>query len=411
VTAPDVDVLVVGGGPAGLAAAIELRRFGVGRVLVVEREDEAGGTPRHASHPGFGLRDLHRILDGPAYALRYARLAARAGVEVCTGVTVTGWTGPTTLALTGAAGLTAVTARATVLATGCRERPRSARLVPGDRPLGVMTTGTLQQLVYLHHESPGRRAVVVGCEHVSFSAVLTLAHGRARTVAMVTEHPRHQTWAPFSWLAAGRLGVPILTHRRVTAIVGRRRVEAVEVTDARTGRVERLACDTVVFTGDWIPDHELARMGGVAMDPATRGPRVDPNGRTSQPGVFAAGNLVHAAEPADVAALGGRRAARAVRAYLESGQWPGRAPLPVECAAPVLWASPSALEPETRGTDLILRVSAFVDRATLLVRQDTRVLWRRRYRHLVPNRSVRAAVRWPGGLDPAAGAVTVALEE
>jgi thioredoxin reductase len=410
VSAPDVDVLVVGGGPAGLAAAIELRRLGVERVLVVEREDEAGGTPRHASHPGFGLRDLHRVLDGPAYALRYARLATGADVEVCTGVTVTGWTGPTTVALTGAAGPTAVTARATILATGCRERPRSARLVPGDRPLGVMTTGTLQQLVYLHHESPGRRAVVVGCEHVSFSAVLTLAHGRATTVAMVTEHPRHQTWAPLSWLTAGRLGVPILTHRRVTAIVGRRRVEAAEVTDARSARVERLACDTVVFTGDWIPDHELARMGGVAMDPATRGPRVDPSGRTSRPGVFAAGNLVHAAEQADVAALGGRRAARGVRAYLESGQWPRHALL-VECAAPVLWASPSALDPETRGADLILRVSAFVGRATLVVRQDTRVLWRRRYRHLVPNRSIRAAVRWAAGLDPAGGAVTVTLEE
>jgi len=411
VTEEDADVLVVGGGPSGLAAAIELRRLGVGRVVVVEREDEAGGIPRHAAHPGFGLRDLHRVLDGPAYALRYARLAAHAGVEVCTGVTVNGWTGPTTVALTGAAGLTAVTARATILATGCRERPRSARLVPGDRPPGVMTTGTLQQLVYLHRESPGRRAVVVGCEHVSFSAVLTLAHGRATTVAMVTEHPRHQTWAPLCWFTAGRHGVPILTHRRVTAIIGRRRVEAVEVTDTRASHVERLACDTVVFTGDWIPDHELARTGGVAMDPATRGPRVDPSGRTSRPGVFAAGNLVHAAEPADVAALGGRRAARAVRGYLESGQWPRRAPLLVECAPPVLWVSPSALDPETRGADLILRVSAFVERATLVVRQDARVLWRRRYRRLVPNRSIRAAVRWSGELEPAGRAVTVALEE
>ena len=142
-------VVVLGGGPAGLAAAIELHRFDTREVLVVERESDAGGIPRHAQHQGFGIRDLRRPLAGPAYARRYARLAAEAGAEVRTETMVTGWSPGGPLELTGPHGREAIDPDAVILATGCRERPRSARLVPGSRPEGVMTTGTLQQLVYL----------------------------------------------------------------------------------------------------------------------------------------------------------------------------------------------------------------------------------------------------------------------
>jgi thioredoxin reductase len=408
----DVDVLVVGAGPAGLAAALELRRLGVARVLVVEREAAAGGIPRHAAHAGFGLRDLRRVLTGPAYSARYVRLAEEAGVDIRLATTATGWAGGTALATTAPSGLATLSAEAILLATGCRERPRSARLVPGDRPPGVMTTGTLQQLVYLHHVRPGRRAVVVGAEHVSFSAVLTLAHGGAATVALVTEHRRDQTYAPLRWLVTlGR--VPILTASRVTGIFGRGRVEAVEVTSLATGAVARLACDTVVFTGDWIPDHELARRGDLVMDPATRAPRIDGALRTSRRGVFAAGNLVHAAETADVAALGGRHAARAVAAFLGSGAWPVPTPLAVTCAAPLTWVSPSALDAESGAlppVGFVLRVASFCGPAMLVLRQGTRVLWRRRYRRLVPNRSIHAAVRWGAPLAADGGPVAFTLE-
>ena len=151
-------VVVVGAGPAGLAAAIELRRRGAGDVLVLEREAAAGGIPRHAKHQGFGLRDLRRPLSGPAYARRYAELAARAGAELRTETMVTGWSPEGPLELTGPGGRETIEADAVILASGCRERPRSARLVPGSRPEGVMTTGTLQQLVYLRKRSVGSRA-------------------------------------------------------------------------------------------------------------------------------------------------------------------------------------------------------------------------------------------------------------
>src|SRR6185295_4820904 len=129
---------------------------------------EAGGVPRHTDHTGFGLRDLHRCLRGPRYAARYRTRAAAAGVEIRTQTTATAWAGPQTLAITAPSGIGELAADAIVLATGCRERPRAARLVAGDRPRGVLTTGLLQQLVYLHRQPVGRRAVIVGAEHVSF---------------------------------------------------------------------------------------------------------------------------------------------------------------------------------------------------------------------------------------------------
>jgi thioredoxin reductase len=407
----NADVLIVGGGPAGLAAAIELRRLGVARVMVVDREQQAGGAPRHCHHIGFGLRDMHRLLTGPRYAQRYVRLAEQVGVELHAATTVTGWLQSTTLELTSPSGLGAVHARAVILATGCRERPRTARLVPGDRPLGVFSTGALQQLVYLQRQRVGLRAVVVGAEHVGFSAVLTLAHAGAKTVAMVTEHPRHQTYAPYKWLSASRLRVPILTSHRITNIIGQRRVEAVEATDIATGAVRRLECDTVVFTGDWIPDHELARCGGLAMDPATRAPRVDGALRTSARAVFAIGNLVHAAETADIAALCGRHAARAVLALLESERWPERAPVPIVCAPPVQWVAPSAIDsdaqppPQNRFT---WRVSQFCGPTDLIVRQGGRVLSRRRYRRLIPGLPLRASAEWIGRVDFSGEPVTFA---
>jgi len=407
-----VDVLVIGGGPAGLAAALELRRRGVARVLVVDREAQAGGVPRHTTHSGFGVRDLHTLLSGPQYAARYVRLAEAAGVAVRTGTTATDWIGPTAVSLTSAGGIEGVEARAIILATGCRERPRAARLVPGTRPVGVLTTGALQQMVALRQLPVGRRAVVAGAEHVSFSAVLTLAHAGVATVAMTTQHTRHQTLAPLHWLTAGLRRVPVLTETRLSAIHGTPRVEAVEVTELRSGARRMLACDTVVFTGDWIADHELARRGGLAMDPATRAPRVDLALRTSVRGVFAAGNLLHGAESADVAALGGRHAALAVHSFLTTGEWPATPPIALLCQAPLRWVSPSAAEYPRRLPPrgrFILRVGELRRPADLRVSQGNRELWRQPSGRLIPNRPIHCAAHWLSQIDAKGGPITFQL--
>ncbi len=445
----NVDVLIAGAGPAGLAAAIELRRLGVDDVLVVDRELQAGGIPRHCAHTGYGIRDLHRLMSGPDYAQHYRRAANAAGVALRTGTTLTGVQptdceraaadglapdssagttpaqepGAITATLTSQAGIEAVRARAVLLATGCRERPRSARLVPGSRPAGVMTTGELQQRVYLHGQRLTGRAMVVGAEHVSFSAMLTLMHAGAQVTALVTDQPRHQSFAAFRLGAQLRWHVPVWAKTTITAIAGRDEVSAVMLRDERDGSVRSVPCELVIFTGDWIPDHELARLAGAELDPGTRGPAVDTALCTSVPGMFAAGNLIHAAETADVAALSGRYAAGSVAAYLAgrpsagpaggAGQASGRrVPVPVMVAEPLLWISPNGVSPTSpeppRG-QFVLRSAAFASRARLEVRQNGRLL-KAAHARLVPGRSIRLDGGWARRVDPAGGPVLVTAQ-
>jgi NADPH-dependent 2,4-dienoyl-CoA reductase/sulfur reductase-like enzyme len=401
-------VVVVGGGPSGLAAAIELRGRGV-PVKVIEREAEAGGIPRHCGHTGFGFRDLGRVVSGPRYARLYREFAGRNGVELITETMVTAWEGRC-LHLTGPGGRRELEPQAVVLATGCRERPRSARLVPGSRPAGVMTTGTLQQLVYLHSQRVGRRAVVVGAEHVSFSAVATLAHGGASVAALVTELPRHQSLAAFKVGARIRYRTPVWTRSAVTAVRGAARVEEVEVTDLDSGRIRSVPCDLVVFTADWIPDHELAVMAGCEIDRGSRGPRVDAGLRTSLPGVFAVGNILHPAETADVSALDGRHVAPAVAAHLEGDGWPEA--VPMEALEPLRWVAPCLVAggeapPRDR---FLLRSSAFLRAPRLVLEQAGKVLWRGRLRRLAPGRSAHIPGGWTKSVDLGAGPLTLRLD-
>ncbi len=396
------DVVIVGGGPAGLAAAVALRRAGAGRVAVFEREQELGGIPRHTNHTGFGLRDLHRVMSGPRYAQRYIQMAERAGVSLHPGVLATSFLAGAMIDVTrtGIQGLETVETRALLVATGVRERPRAARQIPGDRPAGVMTTGALQQLV--RAKLPvGRRAVIVGAEHVSFSAVMTLAHAGCSTAALLTDQAHHQTYAPLAWATTGRRRIPIITEVTVVEIVGKRRVEAVVLSNGR-----RIACDTVVFTADWIPDHELARSAGLPIDPASRAISVSSGLHTSQSGVFAAGNVLHGAETAEVCAFDGCHAAHSIARWLGGGPWPDR-PVPIVCDAPLIWSAPHALAdtgaPRRR---ILLRTSAPVPRIT--ARQGERELWvGRPHGTPEPLRSMWIPDTWRSEVDFAAGPITL----
>jgi hypothetical protein len=282
-----------------------------------------------------------------------------------------------------------------------------------------MTTGMLQQLVELGGERVGGRALIVGAEHVSFSALLTLARAGARTVAMVTELPRHQSLALVRAAAALRFRTRLWTRTAVRAIRGYPRVEAVELQDLDSGRTRTVSCQTVVFTADWIPDHELAALGAMALDPGTRGPRVDAALRTDRVGVFAAGNLIHAAEPADVAALSGRHAAQsAVRWLSKQGPWPASA-IPIACRPPLGWISPNAVSYERQATPrapsapprerFLLRASTFLRRPEIEIRQDGRALWRGTVARLGPGRSRAVSAAWAASADAAGGTIEIAL--
>ncbi|MEU1125762.1 FAD-dependent oxidoreductase [Streptomyces sp. NPDC005899] len=408
-TERQVDVLIVGAGPAGLAAGAELAAAGAGHIEILERESEAGGIPRHCLHGGFGTgRAAARPLgpsartyarggtSGPAYARQLVAAALRAGAVLRTGVTVTGWAGPRTADTTGPAGLERITATAVVLATGARERPRSARLIPGTRPAGVYTTGELQQAVHLHGRRVGRRAVVVGDEPVAHAAVATLRAAGAQVVAMVTDRPSTP-------LRVRHPGLPLLTGATVTALRGRPRLSGVELRHD-DGRSTTLRCDTVVLTGDFVPDHELARRAGLVLDPGTRGPAHDPALRTSRPGVFAAGNLLHAVERADFAAMEGRAVAVPVLRHLAGTDLPTAPGRPVVVEPPLRWIAPNVTGPygeRPAGGRFVLRTARRLPRPLLLVSQGARELHRQRLLlPAVPGRPFHLAAEWLDHVDP-----------
>ena len=180
--------------------------------------------------------------------------------------------------------------------------------------------------------------------------------------------------------------------------------------DLDTGAQRRLACDLVVFTADWIPDHELAVLGGIDLDEGTRGPRVGPGQHTTRPGVFAAGNLLHGAETADIAALSGHHVTEGVIAHLDGQPWPSP-PIPIQCAEPLHWIAPNALTPPqdrapARGR-FLLRARRELIWPRIEITQDGRRLWSGRLPRVMPGRSAALRTRWMTAVDPAAGTVTV----
>ncbi|MCA3555366.1 FAD/NAD(P)-binding oxidoreductase [Aestuariivirga sp.] len=245
------DVVIIGGGPAGLSAARRLSELGIA-ATVLEREQQAGGAPRHCGHLGFGWESHRRIWTGPRFAERLRTDSAN--LDLRTGHTVLGIDG-NVLRVLNQRGISEMAAGKIILATGTRETPRSARLVGGSRPRGVMTTGALQAHVYLQNFKPFERPVIIGSEWVSFSAILTCRHIGVRPVAMIEAKDRISAPRPGGLLARLIYGVPVWTGTRLIAIDGRTGVEAVEI--ERHGRHARIACDGVIFTGEWAPEAAL----------------------------------------------------------------------------------------------------------------------------------------------------------
>ncbi len=284
------DVAIIGAGPAGLAAATYLKKEGVEKVLVLDRESEAGGIPRHCGHPPFGIVEYNRLMTGPRYAKRLVETALSAEVEFALKTSVTLLEPEGVLKVATPDGVGRLKARRVLLATGVRETPRSARLVSGGRMNGIGTTGALQSMFYLKNKIPFSKPVVVGTETVSFSALLTCRKAGIKPVAMLEENQRPTVPWPLQY-AAALIGVPLITGTRITNINGTNRVESVEILDKRN-KLREINCDGVLFTGQFTPESSLLRMSHLLLDYDTGSPVIDVYGRCSDRVYYAAGNLL-----------------------------------------------------------------------------------------------------------------------
>lgn len=384
------DVVIIGGGPAGLAAAAELKLLGIDDVVVIEREQHAGGVPRHCGHLGFGWSEFRRMLAGPAYARRL--VAAADGVDLRVGITALNLEPqrpeqPARVRVLTPVGIQLLQAQCVLLALGTRETPRAARLISGSRPWGIFTTGALQQLVYLAGLKPCTRAVIVGTELVSFSNLLTMRHAGIRALAMLEESARVVAPRAGAWIARAAFGTRVLTRTRIVAVHGNTRVSGVDV--ERDGQCETIECDGVVFSGRFVPETAIVRTSHLVVDPSTGGPVVDQYGRCSDPAYFAAGNLLRPVEASWTAWREGRDVARAIAASLSGSLPQATHHCVLETQGPVRYVCPQRVAfpaPIPASLPFNIRVSRPA-RGRLRVQDGAREVWGEN-RSLLPERRV-----------------------
>ncbi|MCE5301471.1 MAG: NAD(P)/FAD-dependent oxidoreductase [Spirochaetia bacterium] len=293
------DVVVVGAGPAGLAAAIEAKKTGAGDVLIIERNDEPGGILPQCIHNGFGSVIFKKDLPGPAYAYNFIEEAKTLGIEIVLDTMVLNITPDKKItAANSRDGFLEFEAGAIILAMGCRERTRANIRVPGDRPAGVFTAGTVQRLVNIEGLMPGKNFVILGSGDIGMIMARRLTLEGANVLKVVELMPCLTGLRRNYVQCLQDFNIPLSLSTTIKRIIGKKRVEAVETVKVDeslnpiSGTQETIACDSLLLSVGLIPENELSKKAGVILDPLTGGPAVDENMATNINGIYAAGNVV-----------------------------------------------------------------------------------------------------------------------
>ena len=349
----EYDVVVVGSGPGGLAAAIAAKKNGAERVLVIERDLELGGILLQCIHNGFGVEVFKEDLPGPSYAQRFIKEAHDLKVEALLDSMVLEATSDRRLFVTSRqGGIQELQAKALIFAMGCRERTRAQVRLPGTRPAGVFTAGTAQRWVNVEGFMPGKRFVILGSGDIGMIMARRLTFEGAKVERVLEIMPYLSGLTRNYVQCLQDYGIPLQLQHTVKRIIGSQRVEAIEAVavDDRwqpiPGSEEIIPCDTLLLSVGLIPENELSRQAGVRLDPVTGGPFVDNRFQTSVPGVFAAGNVVHVYDLVDWVTEAGYEAGKSAALFAQGKLAQPSKLVPVSAGENVRYVVPHSIDPE-----------------------------------------------------------------
>ncbi len=320
------DIVIVGGGPAGLAAAVAAKEAGNDSILILERDHELGGILNQCIHNGFGLHTFKEELTGPEYAYRFIKQVIELGIEYKLNTMVMDIARDKTVtAMNREDGMFTIPAKAVILAMGCRERPRGALNIPGYRPAGIFSAGTAQRLVNIEGYMPGREVVILGSGDIGLIMArrMTLEGAKVKVVAELMPYSGGLKRNIVQCL--DDYNIPLKLSHTVVDIEGKEHVSAVTIAEVGPdrkpipGTEERYTCDTLLLSCGLIPENELSRSAGVDMSPVTSGPVVNESLETNIPGVFACGNVLHVHDLVDYVSEEAKRAGQNAVKYINDG--------------------------------------------------------------------------------------------
>ncbi len=382
-------IVVVGGGPAGLAAAIAAYEAGEHDVIILERDTKLGGILNQCIHNGFGLHTFKEELTGPEYAARYEQRANELCIERRLGTMVVDISADRVVtAVSAEAGITRMQAGAVVLAMGCRERPRGGLATPGYRPAGIFSAGTAQRLVNIEGQLPGREVVILGSGDIGLIMARRMTLEGAHVACVAEIMPYSGGLKRNIVQCLDDFGIPLLLSHTVVDIEGRDRVEAVTIAEVDDhlrpipGTEVRYPCDTLMLSVGLLPENELSREAGVEISPVTRGPVVDESLQTSIPGVFACGNVLHVHDLVDyVSEEASAAGAQAARFVTEGFEAKGSRGIPVTATDGVRYTVPSFIDPSRMDKLLTVRfrvANEYRDRYVSVYLDDERIQHRKK---------------------------------
>lgn len=392
----NIDVVIVGGGPAGLAAAVELYEKGIHNLLIIEREKHLGGILRQCIHDGFGLTRFKTTLSGPEYAARFIARVKELGIPYITDSAVLEVSPEKLVTAATKEGLKQYQAKAVILTMGCRERTRGALAIPGERPTGVFTAGVAQAYINLYNRMPAKEVVILGSGDIGMIMARRLTLEGAHVQAVFEIQPYPSGLPRNIEQCLNDYGIPLYLSHTVTAVHGDSRLTGITVAQVDEhfkpipGTEKEYKCDTLILSVGLIPENELSLDAGVTLDGRTKGAVVDENFQTDVEGIFAAGNVLHVHDLVDFVSMEAESLADQAAEYVKTGHL---APCNIQISTDgnINHTVPQRVS-GTKPFKLSMRVNRPLKDCRIVVRQDGQVIASKKMKKAIPAEMIQIAI-------------------